>query len=70
MDNEDYIFLDYEPKTKIFIVRKGYSHKISGSLKWDGEEDYYTLDEFRKKYPEYINKLEQLIIDIQKEVNK
>ncbi|MEW8522571.1 MAG: hypothetical protein AB2552_05915 [Candidatus Thiodiazotropha endolucinida] len=68
MNDEDYIFLDYDQELDKFKIRKGYSYKLSGSLKWDGEEDIYTLFEFREKYPEYIDKTEQLIAEIQSEL--
>ena len=70
MDNEDYIFLDYDPETEVFTVRKGYSYKNSGSLTWDGEEETYTVEEFKEKHPEYIEKTDQLILEIQNENNK
>lgn len=62
MDNEDYIFLDYDLDSGDFSVRKGYSYKDSGSPSWSGDEETYGVDKFIEQYPEKTN---QLIADIE-----
>ncbi len=51
MGDEDYIFLDCEPSTHTYSVRKGYSYKKPGVLEWEGEEKTYSLSEFQREFP-------------------
>lgn len=70
MDNEDYIFLDYDSETEIFSIREGFSHQQSDSLIWDGAEEIYTVEEFKEKHPEFMEKTDQLILEIKNENTK
>ncbi|MCS4316773.1 hypothetical protein M2407_001072 [Serratia sp. BIGb0234] len=60
---EDYIFLDLlEDGT--YRVREGYSENV-GKLKWSGDENTYSPDEFLAKNPGYADRVRILISEFE-----
>ena len=66
-DIEKYIFLDYDPYLEEFSVRKGGCYKKTGSVKLESEEDEYQVAEFIEEFPEYGDKVHQLIKEFEEE---
>lgn len=68
IDNEEYIYLDYDEDSGEFSIRQGYSYKDTYTLTWSGDETCHEIEDFVRNHPKYESKIYNKINKIENEL--